>query len=116
MHGGTGPPAEREDGTMGQQANRQERREEAARTIERALAELREQGQDGMAEDLGNAVAFAVSSHRQEGFAEGVQFAAQTEQRVAREALAQYVLEVLGKDAADGEIDLGALGKHYAQS
>jgi hypothetical protein len=48
------------------------------------------------------------------GFDAGFQLAAQVEQRVAREALARYALEVLGKDRADGEVDLGALGKHYA--
>lgn len=35
--------------------------------------------------------------------------------RNEREWLAQYVLRVLGKDRADGEIDLGALGRWYAE-
>lgn len=44
-------------------------------------------------------------------FDEGFQLAAAVEQRAARTALQQYVLDVLGKDRADGPIDLGALGE-----
>ena len=51
---------------------------------------------------------------RREAFGAGFQQAAQVEQRAAREALARYALEVLGKDAGDGAIDLGALGTHQA--
>ena len=51
---------------------------------------------------------------RKDGFDAGFQLAAQVEQRAAREALARYALEVLGKDAGDGAIDLGALGTHQA--
>ena len=53
---------------------------------------------------------------RRDAWQQGLQFAAQVEQRHAREALQQYVLKVLGKDRADGAIDLGALGKEvYAE-
>lgn len=49
-------------------------------------------------------------------FDRGFQLGAQVEQRATREALAAFVLEVLGKDRADGEVDLGALGRHFARS
>lgn len=48
---------------------------------------------------------------RKEGFDKGFGLAAQVEQRRAKELLAQYVLDVLGKDRADGSINLGALGE-----
>jgi hypothetical protein len=55
-----------------------------------------------------------VNRVSQAAFQEGFQQAARIEQSAAKAALAEYVLVVLGKDRADGEIDLGALGKHYA--
>ncbi len=49
-------------------------------------------------------------TRRAAAFDEGMQLGAQVEQRNAREALASAVLAVLGKDAGDGDIQLGALG------
>ncbi|HEY6006845.1 MAG TPA: hypothetical protein VIU40_00860, partial [Geobacteraceae bacterium] len=43
-------------------------------------------------------------------FDEGVQIGAQTEHNAARRAVAGAVLGILGKDRADGPVDLGALG------
>jgi hypothetical protein len=47
-------------------------------------------------------------------FDAGFQLGAKVEHDAAVAAVAQLALAVLGKDRADGEIDLGALGKHYA--
>jgi predicted RNA-binding Zn ribbon-like protein len=55
-----------------------------------------------------------VNRVSQAAFQEGFQMAARIEQAAAKAALAEYALVVLGKDRGDGEIDLGALGKHYA--
>lgn len=43
-------------------------------------------------------------------FDEGVQIGARTEHNAARRAIAGAVLAILGKDRADGPVDLGALG------
>ena len=64
--------------------------------------------------EVGRDLAALLAQERATAFDAGFQLAAQVEQRAARGALARYALEVLGKDGADGEIDLGALGKHYA--
>lgn len=47
----------------------------------------------------------------QEGFNAGVQFGGKVENRVAVEAIANSLLTVMGKDAGDGVIDLGAAGR-----
>ena len=47
----------------------------------------------------------ALRAARKQGFDEGFQLAAQVEQRRAKELLAQYALDVLGKDRADGAVD-----------
>ncbi len=45
---------------------------------------------------------------------DGMQFGSRIEQDRARTQLGSYVLEVLGKDCADGEINLGALGTFHS--
>lgn len=80
---------------MGQSA---ESLDAEARALRWAAAEVRE-----AREAEPNAVTAA--------FHEGLELGAKVEQRVAREALQQAVLRVLGKDRGDGAIDLGALGR-----
>lgn len=43
----------------------------------------------------------------------GMQLGAKVEHQVAVRAIATAALSILGKDAADGVINLGALGKWY---
>jgi hypothetical protein len=64
-------------------------------------AELREAWEEGQ-----------IRGHS-EGFSDGMSFSSQIHQEDARKKLARYVLSVLGKDIADGPIDLGALGKGW---
>jgi hypothetical protein len=49
-------------------------------------------------------------------FNDGIDMGAHVVQQSATAAIVAALLEVLGKDAADGVIDLGAAGKWYASS
>lgn len=50
-----------------------------------------------------------------EAWSNGLQFGARTMQDQVKKDLGEFVLRVLGKDLGDGEINLGALGKFYAE-
>ena len=47
-------------------------------------------------------------------FHRGMRLGVRVEHEAAVRAIAQAALAILGKDRADGQVDLGALGKHYA--
>jgi hypothetical protein len=57
----------------------------------------------------------ALVEFEREAWRRGFELGAQVVQRNAEDVIAQAALAVLGKDRADGEIDLGALGKRFAQ-
>ena len=52
---------------------------------------------------------------RKSAFDAGIQLGSKLAQTDAINAIGMAALEILGKDRADGEIDLGALGKFLAE-
>lgn len=66
--------------------------------------------------DCGSASDFRALLHdvRRDAFDAGLQLGAQVEHKAAREAIARAALAVLGKDAGDGPVNLGALGEWTA--
>lgn len=56
----------------------------------------------------------ALAEFERAAWQRGFELGAGVAQRNAEDIIAQAALAVLGKDRADGEVDLGALGKRYA--
>jgi hypothetical protein len=82
------------------------------RDIERLTAERNEL--KVALEDMDEETEAAFDRVRSSAFVEGMNLGASVENRVASDAIVAAALAILGKDRADGEIDLGALGKHFA--
>ena len=66
-----------------------------------------------LAKDAYHVMVMAARREQSAAFDRGFQMAAKLEQGRARAEMARFVLSMLGKDAGDGRIDLGALGQWH---
>jgi len=80
------------------------------------IEDARRLNDDASPWELSKDIRELLARERRAAFDEGFQLAAKVEHRATVEAVATMVLAVLGKDAADGWVDVGALGTWVADS